>query len=55
MINLIKNHIKGKKEKTICYEIPNIRLESNYLKWDEFTFYSPAGDFVVSADQWDNY
>lgn len=60
---ILKKHtIRGKKGKTVCYSIPNIRFDEtqNVLKWEAFRFYTPVGNqkdehgfeyFDVTADE----
>jgi hypothetical protein len=43
-----KMMIKGKKGHTVCYSLPNFRFDSetNQLKWDAFSFYTPLGELL---------
>jgi hypothetical protein len=59
-MEIIKNQIKGKKGVTVCYTIPNFRFDEteSKLKFDEFKFYTPAGEqddgvkyFDVAGDE----
>ncbi len=42
-MKLTKHSIKGIPGITICYTLPNIRIDGDFLKWDAFRFYSPEG------------
>ncbi len=45
-MQLNKQTIHGKKGATVCYTLPNFRLDSsdNKLKWNAFRFYTPEGN-----------
>jgi len=54
IVNLTKNIITGNANNTVLYSIENLRFDSvdNKLKWDEFKFYSPNGNYVDDGFQY---
>jgi len=38
--------IRGKTNSTVLYQISNLRIEGDYLKFDSFRFYSPAAELI---------
>jgi hypothetical protein len=44
-MTLKKVTVLGRKGKTVCYSLSNLRYDSidNKLKWDAFRFYTPLG------------
>lgn len=52
MSNITKNIINGKLNSTIIYNIPitiTDIVNGVNISWDEFTFYSPNGNFTVES------
>jgi hypothetical protein len=45
-MQLNEHIIRGKKGKTVCYKLENLRFgpNDNKLKWDAFRFYTPEGE-----------
>jgi hypothetical protein len=45
------NHLKvvsGRLGRTPVFSVPNVRIESNFLKWDAFRMYTPIGNQIDS-------
>lgn len=43
---LIQHTFYGKKGETVLLSFNNIRIEGDYILWDEFQFYTPVGDLT---------
>ena len=52
MIDIEKVQISGKKGKTVCYSINNLRIEGDLLLWDNWQFMTPLGSLELDGEKY---